>query len=48
MVICLERGADFCIMVQLMPLHSKTPSPLASFKARLVLPFLYQLIKVVL
>jgi len=27
-------------MVQLMPLHLKTPSPLASFKARLVFTFL--------
>jgi len=38
-VICLERGADCLQMVQLMPLHPKTPSSLASFKSRLVLPF---------
>ena len=31
-----------------MPLHPKTPSSLASFKSRLVLPFWYQLIQVVL
>jgi len=35
-------------MVQLMPLHPKTPSSLASFKSRLVLPFWYWLIQVVL
>jgi len=34
-------------MVQVMPLHPKTPSPLASFKSRLVLPFWYRLIQVV-
>ena len=39
MVICLERGADCLHMVQLMPLLPKTPSSLASFKSRLVLPF---------
>jgi len=38
-VVCLERGADCLHMVQLMPLHPKTPSSLASFKSRLVLPF---------
>jgi len=32
--------------VQLMPLHPKTPSSLASFKSRLVLPFWYQLTQV--
>ena len=37
----LEQGADCLHMVQLMPLHPKTPSPLASFKSRLVLPFWY-------
>ena len=47
MVICLERGADCLHMVQLMPLHPKTPSSLASFKSRLVLPFWYQLTQVV-
>ena len=35
-------------MVQLMPLHPKTLSPLASFKSRLVLPFWYRLTQVVL
>ena len=35
-------------MVQLMPLHSKTPSSLASFKSRLVLPFCYWLTQAVL
>ena len=48
MVICLERGADSLHMVQLMPLHPKTPSSLASFKYRRVLPFLYWLTWVVL
>jgi len=39
-----------CIMhmVQLMPQHPKTPSSLASFKSRLVLPFWYLLKQVVL
>ena len=32
-------GADCLSMVQLMPLHPQTPSSLASFKSRLVLPF---------
>ena len=35
-------------MVQLMPLYPKTPSSLASFKSRLVLPFWYRLTRVVL
>ena len=35
-VICLERGVDCLHKVQLMPLHPKTPSSLASFKSRLV------------
>ena len=35
-VICLEQGADCLHMVQLMSLHPKTPSSLASFKFRLV------------
>ena len=48
MVVCLERGADCFRMVQLMPLHPKTPSSLASFKSRLVLPFWYWLTQVVL
>ena len=48
MVICMERGADCLHMVQLMPLHPKTPSSLVSFKSRLVLPFWYRLTQVVL
>ena len=43
---CLERDADCLHMVQLMPLHPKTPSSLASFKSRLVLPFWYRLTQV--
>jgi len=35
-------------MVQLMPLHPRTPSYLSSFKSRLVLPFWYLLTQVVL
>jgi len=35
-------------MVQLMPLHFKTPSFLSSFISRLVLPFWYRLTQVVL
>jgi len=35
-------------MVQLMPLHPKTPSSLVSFKSRLVLPFWCRLIQNVL
>jgi len=45
---CLERGADCLHMVQLIPLHPKTPSSLASFKSRLVLPFWYRLTQAVL
>jgi len=48
MVICLERGADCLHIVQLMPLHPKTPSSLASYKSRLVLLFWYRLTDVVL
>ena len=47
-VICLERGADCLHMVQLMSLHPKTPSSLASFKSRVVLSFLYRLTQAVL
>jgi len=47
-VICLERAADCLHMVQLMPLHPRTPSFLALFKSRLVLPSWYQLTPVVL
>ena len=42
------RGADCLHMVQLMSLHPKTPSFLASFKSRLVLPVSYRLTQVVL
>jgi len=35
-------------MVQLMPLHPKTPSSIVSFKSRLVLPFWYWFTQVVL
>ena len=35
-------------MVQLMPLHPRTPSSLASFKSRLFLPFWYWLTQVAL
>ena len=48
MLICLERGADCLHIVQLMPLHPKTPSSLASLKSRLILPFWYWLTQVVL
>ena len=48
MVVCLERGAGCLHMVQLMPLHPKTPSSLASFKSRLVLPFWYWLTQLIL
>ena len=48
MVICLERGADYLHMVQLIPLYHKTPSWLASFKSRSVLPFWYWLNQVVM
>jgi len=43
----VERGADCLHIVQLMPLHPQTPSSLASFKSRLVLPFWYRLTRVV-
>ena len=48
MVICLKRGANCLHMVQLMPLHPKKQSSLASFKSRLVLPFWYWLTQAVL
>jgi len=35
-------------VVQLMPVYPKTPSSLASFESRLVLPFWYRLTQVVL
>ena len=48
MVICLERGADCLQIVQLMPLHPKTPSSVVTFESRLVLPFWYRPTQVVL
>jgi len=45
---CLERGADCLHVVQLMPLHHKTPSSLASFKSRQFLPFWHRLIRIIL
>jgi len=47
-VISLERGADCLHIIQLMPLHPETPSSFASFKSRVVLPFWYWPIQVVL
>jgi len=47
-VICLGRGASCLHVVQLMPLHPKTPLSLASFKSRLVLPFWYRLTELML
>ena len=46
-VICLQQGADCLHMVQLMTLHPKTPSSLASSKSRLVLSFWYWLTQAV-
>ena len=46
-VICPEVET-VCIWVQLMPLHPKNPSSLASLKSGLVLPFWYRLTQVVL
>jgi len=43
-VTCLERGAH-CL--HMMPLHPKNPSPLASYKSGLVLPFWYRLTQTV-
>ena len=48
MVICLERGADSLSMVQLISMHPKNPLSLASFISRLILPFWYWLMQVVL
>jgi len=39
-VICLEHGADCLHMVQLMPLHPKTPSSLVSYKSNSGFSFL--------
>ena len=53
-VICLQWGADCLYVVQLCMrsswchCHPKTPSSLAWFKSRLVLPFWYMLAQVVL
>ena len=47
MAVCLERSADLHV-IQLMSMHPKTPSSLASFKSRLVLPFWHRLTQVVL
>ena len=47
-LICLEGGVDCLHMVQLMLLHPKTPSSVASFKSRMILPFWYRLTQVVL
>jgi len=47
-VIGLQRGTDCLHMVQLTPLHPKTPSSLAPFKSRLVLSFWYRLTQVIL
>ena len=41
-------GSDCLYMVQLMSLHPKTPSSLASFKSRVVLPFWYRFTRLVL
>jgi len=46
--ICLERGADCLHIVELMPLHPKTPSSLALVKSRLVLPLWQRLTQLVL
>ena len=42
-VICLEQGADCFIWSSWCHCHPKTPSSLASFKSKLVLPFCYRL-----
>ena len=44
----VQSEVQIVCMVQLMPLHPKTPSSLASFKFRLVLPFWYRLTEVFL
>jgi len=45
---CLSGARCRLHIVQLMPLHPKTPSSVASFKSRLVLSFWYRLPQVVL
>ena len=45
---CHATNSATALKVQLMPLHHKTQSSLASFKSRLVLPFCYRLTQVVL
>jgi len=47
-VICLERGADCLHNGPADATASQTPSSLASFKSRLVLPFRYRTTQVVL
>ena len=47
-VFCLEQGADCLHMVQLMPLPSQNPSPLASYKSRLFIPSWYWLTQIFL
>jgi len=47
-VIHLVQRADCLHMVQLMPLHPKTPSSLALFKSRLVVLFWFRLTQLVL
>ena len=47
-VIRLVQRADCLHMVQLMPLHPKTPSSLALFKSRLVVLFWFRLTQLVL
>ena len=48
-VICLQRRADCLHIVQLMPLHRKTASSIASFKSSLslIIPLWCQLTQVV-
>ena len=43
-----SEGADCLHIVQLMSLHPQTPSSLASFKYRLLLPFWYWLTQALL
>ena len=48
MVICLEQVQIVCIWSSWCHCHPRTPSSLAPFKSRLVLPFQYRLTQVVL
>jgi len=45
---CGYLSAHCLHMVQLIPLHPKTPYSLVSFKSRVVLPFWYRLTQVAL